>query len=219
MKKGIQLVALLLTVVMSSCTGGKDKAAVKQEDEKPRVKVADVTARPVDQIQDYTATVEAEVKNNIAPSSPVRIDRILVEVGDRVSKGQKLVQMDAANLTQTKLQLDNQQIEFNRIDELYKVGGASKSEWDAAKMQLDVKQTAYDNLVENTFLLSPINGVITARNYDNGRESLGLLSQKWLDLFLRFLFACLREGWRYNYVYLQQFQRNVPLSLLLNDRE
>ena len=168
MKKGIQLVALLLTVVMTSCTGGKDKAALKQEDEKPRVKVADVTARPVDQIQDYTATVEAEVKNNIAPSSPVRIDRILVEVGDRVSKGQKLVQMDAANLIQTKLQLDNQKIEFNRIDELYKVGGASKSEWDASKMQLDVKQTAYDNLVENTFLLSPINGVITARNYDNG---------------------------------------------------
>ena len=30
MKKGIQLVALLLTVVMTSCTGGKDKAALKQ---------------------------------------------------------------------------------------------------------------------------------------------------------------------------------------------
>ncbi len=27
MKKGIQLVALLLTVFMGSCTGGKDKAA------------------------------------------------------------------------------------------------------------------------------------------------------------------------------------------------
>ena len=168
MKKGIQLVALLLTVVMSSCTGGKDKAAVKQEDEKPRVKVADVTARPVDQIQDYTATVEAEVKNNIAPSSPVRIDRILVEVGDRVSKGQKLVQMDAANLTQTKLQLDNQKIEFNRIDELYKVGGASKSAWDAQKTQLDVSRATYKNLQENTQLLSPITGIVTARNYDSG---------------------------------------------------
>ena len=169
MKKSIQLVALLLAAFMGSCTGGKDKAAVAaQADEKPIVKLADVKVRPVDQIQDYTATVEAEVKNNIAPSSPVRIDQIFVEVGDRVSKGQKLVQMDAANLTQTKLQLDNQKIEFNRIDELYKVGGASKSEWDAAKMQLDVKQTAYDNLVENTALLSPINGVVTARNYDNG---------------------------------------------------
>ena len=114
MKKSIQLVALLLTVVMGSCTGGKDKAATEHVVEKPKVKVADVKARPVDQIQEYTATVEAEAKNNIAPSSPVRIDQIFVEVGDRVSKGQKLVQMDAANLKQTKLQLDNQEIDCTR---------------------------------------------------------------------------------------------------------
>lgn len=141
---------------------------LKKPEEKPKVKLADVTARPVEQIQEYTATVEAEVKNNIAPSSPVRIDKIFVEVGDHVSKGQKLVQMDAANLKQTKLQLDNQEVEFNRIDELYKVGGASKSEWDAAKMAYDVKKTAYQNLLENTSLLSPISGVVTARNYDSG---------------------------------------------------
>lgn len=167
MKKGIQLIALLLTVLLGSCTGGKEKVAMKVE-EKPRVKVADVQARPVEQIQEYTATVEAEIKNNIAPSSPVRIDQIFVEVGDRVSKGQKLVQMDAANLKQAKLQLDNQEIEFKRMDELYKVGGTSKSEWDASKMAFDVKNTAYKNLLENTALLSPISGVITARNYDNG---------------------------------------------------
>lgn len=77
MKRSIQLVALLLTVFMGSCTGGKDKAAAEHADAKPIVKLADVKARPVDQIQDYTATVEAEVKNNIAPSSPVRIDQIL----------------------------------------------------------------------------------------------------------------------------------------------
>jgi formylmethanofuran dehydrogenase subunit B len=40
----------------------------------------------IDQILEYTATVEAEVKNNIAPASPVRIDHIYVEVGDKVSK-------------------------------------------------------------------------------------------------------------------------------------
>lgn len=168
MKKSFQLVALLAVVLLGSCTGGKDKSAAEKVDEKPRVKLADVTARPVEQIQEYTATVEAEVKNNIAPSSPVRIDRIFVEVGDRVVKGQKLVQMDAANLQQKKLQLDNQRIEFQRMDELYKVGGASKSEWDASKMQLDVQETSYKNLLENTSLLSPVTGVVTARNYDNG---------------------------------------------------
>ena len=169
MKKSIQLIALVAVVLLSSCSGGeKDKATAEKVDEKPRVKLASVTARPVDQIQEYTATVQAEVKNNIAPSSPVRIDQIFVEVGDRVTKGQKLVQMDAANLKQAKFRLDNQEIEFKRTDELYKVGGTSKSEWDAAKMALDVQKTTYKNLLENTALLSPINGVVTARNYDNG---------------------------------------------------
>ena len=142
--------------------------SVEVVDEKPRVKLADVKAREVEQVQEYTATVEAEVKNNIAPASPVRIEQIFVEVGDRVNKGQKLVQMDAASLKQMKLQLENKQTEFNRTDELYKVGGASKSEWDAQKMALDVQQSAYKNLMENTQLISPINGIVTARNYDNG---------------------------------------------------
>ena len=158
----------MFILLMSACTESKDKKGVDVISEKPRVKLATVTARQVDQILEYTATVEAEVKNNIAPASPVRIDHIYVEVGDKVRKGQKLVQMDAASLKQLKLQLDNQEIEFRRLDELYKVGGVSKSEWDASKMSLDVKKTSYRNLLENTSLLSPISGIITARNYDNG---------------------------------------------------
>ena len=66
------------------------------------------------------------------------------------------------------MQLENKRLEFNRADELYKVGGTSKSEWDALKMALEVQETAYKNLMENTTLVSPINGVVTARNYDNG---------------------------------------------------
>src|SRR5574344_613982 len=168
MRKYIQLVSFMFILLMSACTESKDKKGVDVISEKPRVKLATVTARQVDQILEYTATVEAEVKNNIAPASPVRIDHIYVEVGDKVSKGQNLDQMDAASLKQLKLQLDNQEIEFRRLDELYKVGGVSKSEWDASKMSLDVKKTSYRNLLENTSLLSPISGIITARNYDNG---------------------------------------------------
>jgi RND family efflux transporter MFP subunit len=168
MKTKLQLAVLIAaTSVLSACTGEK-KETVEKTDEKPKVKLALVTERPVDQTQEYTATVEAEATNNIAPSTPVRIEKIFVEVGDRVSKGQKLVQMDAANLTQLKLQLDNQRTEFNRIDELYKVGGVSKSEWEASKMALELRETSYKNLLENTSLLSPINGIVTKRHYDNG---------------------------------------------------
>ena len=36
------------------------------------------------------------------------------------------------------------------------------------KTQLDVSRASYKNLQENTQLLSPISGIITARNYDSG---------------------------------------------------
>lgn len=170
MKKGFQIAALVVAALLGACSGGAEKKEGAQEAvaDKPVVKLASVTSRDVEQIEEYTATVEAEAKNNIAPTSAGRIDHIFVEVGDHVSKGQKLVQMDAANLKQMKLQLENEETEFKRMDELYKVGGASKSEWDAAKTTLDVRRTSYKNLQENTQLISPINGVVTARNFDNG---------------------------------------------------
>ena len=172
MKKSFQMAALLVAAMLGACSGGEEKKAETTAAEtvidKPTVKLATVTSRDVEQIGEYTATVEAEAKNNIAPTAPGRISQIFVEVGDYVRKGQKLVQMDAANLTQLKLQLDNQETEFKRVDELYKVGGASKAEWDAAKTNLDVRKSAYNNLLENTQLVSPLNGVVTARNFDNG---------------------------------------------------
>jgi RND family efflux transporter MFP subunit len=169
MKIELQMTALLAVLFLSACSGGsKEENAAATVEEKPRVKVALVTERPVAQTQEYTATVEAEVTNQIAPASPVRIEYIAVEVGDRVKKSQKLVQMDVSNLRQIKLQLDNQQAEIFRLHELYEVGGVSKSDLEAAQMVSDVREASYRNMLENTALLSPIDGIVTARNYDGG---------------------------------------------------
>ena len=154
------------SLVMFSCTSEK-KQEVKV-DEKPLVRLETVKTQEVEQIQEFTATVEANVVNNIVPSMSLRINDILVEVGDHVRKGQVLAQMDKTNLLQSQTQLENIQLEYDRAFELYKVGGASKQSLDAQKTQLDVAKTAYENLKENTRLVSPINGIVTARNYDSG---------------------------------------------------
>ncbi len=161
------LVMALLVAFIASCSN-KEKEATDAEEDIPEVKIAKVVNEDVPQTETYSATVESDVTNNISPNVNYRIEKIYCEVGDNVKKGQLLVQLDASSLRQTKLQLDNQQIEFNRTKSLYDVGGASKAEYDAAQMQLDVLETQYKQLVENTQLLSPISGVVTARNYDNG---------------------------------------------------
>ena len=170
-RNAFSLAALAMTALLAACGGkGAPTQAVVApvEEVKPAVKVAQVSVRPVDQVRDYVGTVQAEVKNNIAPQAPGRIAKIFVEVGDHVTKGQKLVQMDAANLQQLTLQIENQKVDFARIKELYAVGAVSKAEFDNMKMSLEVAETQYKNIMENTQLLSPIDGIVTARNYDNG---------------------------------------------------
>ena len=172
MKINFQMMALAALVLTASACSSKSESeattAQATQTEKPKVKLAKVSVRPVDQVAEYTATVKADVVNKIAPSTPVRIKNILVEVGDQVKKGQKLVEMDDVNATSLKYDLDHMETEFKRIDELYKVGGVSKSDWENMRTNLDKLRRSYANMIENTQLVSPINGIVTARNYDNG---------------------------------------------------
>ncbi|MBR4845519.1 MAG: efflux RND transporter periplasmic adaptor subunit [Bacteroidaceae bacterium] len=170
MKLNLQMMALAVMMMTVSACGSKseNEGVASTQTEKPKVKLAKVSVRPVDQVAEYTATVKADVVNKIAPSTPVRIKKILVEVGDQVKKGQKLVEMDDVNSISLKYDLDHMETEFKRIDELYKVGGVSKSDWENMRTNLDKLRRSYKNMTENTQLISPISGVVTARNYDDG---------------------------------------------------
>ena len=165
--KYLKTLSLAALAVLAVACKSDDKAGTAQQ-AKPQVRIAKVTSEDIPQTETYTATVESDVKNDIAPNTPYRIEKIYVDVGDNVRQGQVLVQLDASNLQQLKLQVENQKIEFNRTSQLYQVGGASKAEYDNAKLQLDVLSTQLKQLMQNTQLTAPISGVVTARNYDSG---------------------------------------------------
>lgn len=160
--------------LLSSCgssSSSSSEAELSPKDLATKVTAEVVHSRDIPQQNTFTANVEAETVNNITPQTPLRIKKLYVEVGDHVTRGQKLVDMDSSNLVQVKIQLENNKIEFNRVDELYAVGGVSRSEWDTKKLAYDISLNNYKNLSENTSLISPISGIITARNYDNGDMS------------------------------------------------
>lgn len=172
MKTIFRTLSVAAAVVLAAACGNKGGKAAEQtlmaEDMTPTVAVTQVSMREVPQEETYTSTIQAYVKNNIAPQAAGRISRILVDVGDFVKKGQVVAEMDQTQLAQIELQLKNNEIEYMRLKELYEVGGLSKSDLDAVEMAYNVSKTQYNNLKENATLVSPINGVITARNYDAG---------------------------------------------------
>lgn len=170
MKTIIRTFIIAGAVVLAASCGNNEKktetAAV--EVAAPSVAVTKVFVREVPQMATYTSTVQAYVKNNIAPQSGNRIKAIKVDVGDFVNKGQILAEMDQIQLQQVEMQMKNNEIEYNRLKGLYEVGGLSKSDLDAIELAYNVSKTSYENLLENSVLRSPITGVVTARNYDVG---------------------------------------------------
>lgn len=170
----LKFTPFVVAIFLISCGGSGQSASESETSQKTKVRVEEVSLVPVDQISTFTATVEADKVNNIAPAMGGRIRQIYVDVGSYVKKGQVLVAMDAATFSQQETQVATLRRDYERYRELYEVGGISKQQLDQAKTQLDVAETAMENLSENTRLISPLSGVVTARNYDPGDVAMQL---------------------------------------------
>lgn len=258
MRYKLNLMACLFSAVVagagiSSCKKGEAQEGAKEETEDiPVVKVETVYETDVIQKGEYTASVDADLINNISSSTPNRIRQIYVDKGMTVTKGQKLVELDDINITAYENQIanaragvenaragvenarsavasaqtgvdnaaagvnnaqanfNNVQLNYNRAVQLYNIGGGTKQNVDAMETQLITARNtlstaksslasskkgleaansnlssaqtglasaqstlaqaerALENAKENTILVSPISGVVTARNYDPG---------------------------------------------------
>lgn len=164
------LLSLMFLAISSGCSGSKDnnESNANTVEELPKVEIQQVHSQEVPQIAEYTATVEAFKTNNISSSTPNRIKSILVDVGSKVAKGQKVVVLDDVNIEQLRVRLENAEREYNRALRLLEIGGGTQQTVDQLKTELDASKRQYTNLLENTMLVSPIAGVVTARNYDPG---------------------------------------------------
>ncbi len=164
----------LASVACSSKKGAEAATETVAEVAKPKVTTAQVHIQDVDQQSVFTGNVEGYAVNNITPQQPRRITRLLVDVGDHVKKGQLVAELDNSALAQAKAQYENNKANFERSDELYKFGGESKANWQAMQTAYEVSKSTYENMLENTTLVSPISGVVTARNFDVGDMASGL---------------------------------------------
>ena len=158
---------MMAGALLCSC-GSKTQEEAPKSMAAPVVSVVTAQAEDVEINNTYTSNIEPYATNNIVSQTAGRIVSINAEVGTQVRKGQVLAKMDDVNLTKTRLQIVNDSTELARLTELYNIGAVSQADYDLATLSLNLTKKTYYNLAENTYLRSPINGVVTARNYDKG---------------------------------------------------
>jgi len=117
---------------------------------------------------DYTASLIPFEEVHLAPSAPGRIEKINVEIGDNVSKGQIVALMDRTNLEQARINLMNLETNYRRLDTLKKTNSISDQQYDQVKSAYNIAKTSYQFLQENTQLKAPFSGVVSGKYFEDG---------------------------------------------------
>lgn len=171
MVRNIVLTGLTIAL-LTGCSSKKEENQKTESDAVP-VKVMKLEKRNIAKTLDYTATLQADEQVYYAPASTGRIGKIYVEVGDRIKKGQLLVEMDPTNFQQAEVQLKNLETEYNRAVKLNETGSISKQAYDAAVTNYEVAKSNYDFLKENTKMLAPFDGIVTGKYFEDGELYTG----------------------------------------------
>ncbi|SKA03055.1 efflux RND transporter periplasmic adaptor subunit [Porphyromonas crevioricanis] len=214
MKYGAAFAALCLSLGLGMATGcsrgGKQAKTLAQEDSVRLVDTTIAIRTRVEASEQFSAIIQSKVRNNISPQAPLRIERMLVEVGDRVAKGQVLARLDNSSLDRLKVQLDNAELDFKRTDELFKAGGLAQARWEQSKSSLEITRNQYRNMLDNTVLRSPVSGIVTARNYDSGD-----MSSPQLPIYVVEQIAPVRLKLNISEMYYGQVKAKMPVDVSL----
>ena len=193
---GLVLVILMIAVIAykiyTNIATGKERASRALAGRTVTVEAAAVGRRDLAPVFTFSANLEAVWSTEVSTKADGRIDKLFVEEGDRVTAGMVLARLDMNELAaqvmqaegqvlQAKATLEQNELNFQRMDALYKQNAVSAHTLDSARTQRDLAlggvRAAQGNLIllktrlDNANILSPLNGVVIRRHVQAGAFS------------------------------------------------
>ncbi len=168
--KRVIFTALTLALAVSCASSGNQTNDNSSEDVvRVATKSATAEGKSVTVSESFTSEIKAYQENNITPAvSGVRIDKLFVEVGDKVQKGDVVATLDPTQYNQQMINLKNLQDDYERYLKVYEAGGIARQTLDQMKAGLDVQEEIANDIKKNISLRSPISGIVTARFTEEG---------------------------------------------------
>jgi len=158
-------VILFMSIV--GCSNIKNETTTDKE-ETPSVKIEKISIQSIERNIEYTGTILPDDEYQLCAAAPGKVQQILVEIGDKVAKGQTLVILDQTQYFQVKVQFETLKLDLQRMDTLLTTGSVAKQKYDQLKAQYDIAKANLEFLEKNTTLKSPIGGEITGKYLNDG---------------------------------------------------
>jgi membrane fusion protein, multidrug efflux system len=141
----------------------------------PLVQMAEPTRGPAVEAVYATGTVEPTIMLPIAGRRTARLERLAVDEGEAVKKGQLLAQLDdsdmEAALNELKARREQAQRDYNRLNQIRNSAAVSRAALDAAEAELRAATAALERAqsdLDDLKLVAPDDGRIVRRDGEVG---------------------------------------------------
>jgi RND family efflux transporter MFP subunit len=174
-------------LALMGCGKSEGNASGNEE----RVPVEALVLQPGNIVQSisFTGDVRAEYEVKVFSRIPNRIEKMHVDDGDRVRKGDPIADIEATALEQAVLQAEaaltaaraqeaNVRVEYERAKRLFRENALSQQQHDAVQTQFEAVKaqtqqaeamvTAARSQRSDAKIVAPIAGIIALRAYDEG---------------------------------------------------
>ena len=159
MKKNIAFLVMILMLVGATGCSKTETAATNEQIRAVKVEEIQTSAKPVK--LNYIGTLDAKEIIEYSFKSGGQIERVLVEKGDHVKKGDKLMQLDRhdlsyqvasariamqtaqVNVSKAQDSLTYTQSNLDRMSKLYAENALSKDTYEQLQLQAELEQSAF----------------------------------------------------------------------------
>ncbi|MCP4054261.1 MAG: efflux RND transporter periplasmic adaptor subunit [Mesoflavibacter sp.] len=163
-------------LVMVSC-GNKDNAqsAAAQQQQALPFPVTQIQTQTVEGFNEYPVNIEGIVNSDVRAKTSGYIQKVLVDEGARVRKGQPLFRLETQSLSQdaeaAKAQVNVAQVEVDKLKPLVEKNIISPVQLETAKANLAQAKAAYSSIAANigyATVKSPVDGYVGSINFREG---------------------------------------------------
>ena len=181
------MLTLLFALMLLSGCSSDESAAIEQDSVEVELRTAETSASQSEMV--FPAKVESNNQANLSTIVMGTVTSTPVTVGDRVQKGDLLLQIKddqiraqksqiEANMVQAEANLENTEKNYNRIKNLYAEESATSKELDdistmyeiaKANMEaLEARMNEVNEMLEYTVIRAPFAGIVSSKFISEG---------------------------------------------------
>jgi membrane fusion protein, multidrug efflux system len=168
----------MIIALMAGC--GKTKPTLSNEEKTIKVITAKVSQAESSYSLRYSGTIEASQTIPLTFQTTGTIDKIYVEVGDVVKKGQLLATIDNSdmlniyNVTLAKYQQARDA--YDRLKSVHDQGSLTEIKWVEMETNMEQAKSSLElskSNLEKCNMRAPVSGIVGRRNIEPGQSAIG----------------------------------------------